>query len=160
MFFYKIWKLKEDLIIKEVEEKVYIFRFGNWVEKERVLFQQPWSFNKALMVIREFDGKYTADSIELSWCPFWVQIHGIPLGMMNENVARAIGSFIRQILVIDKGGDKVVWGHYLRVRILINVMKPLKRGTKVKSSGGEQVLVAFKYERLPDICFVCGRLDH
>ena len=106
--FCKIWKLKRDLIIKEVEEKIYIFRFGNWVEKERVLFQQPWSFNKALMVIREFDGKYTVDSIELSWCPFWVQIHGIPLGMMNENVARAIGSFIRQILEIDKGGDKVV----------------------------------------------------
>ena len=64
--FHKIWKLKGDLIIKEVDEKVYVFRFGSWVEKERVLIQQPWSFNKALLVMKEFDGKNTADSIELS----------------------------------------------------------------------------------------------
>ena len=81
--------------IKKVDEKVYIFSFGKWVEKERVLIQQPWSFNKALLVMKEFDGKNIANSIELSWCPFWVQIHGIPLGMMNENVAKAIGSSIR-----------------------------------------------------------------
>ena len=86
------------------------------MEKERVLIQQPWSFNKALLVMKEFDGKNTAESIELSWCPFWVQIHGIPLGMMNENVAKAIGSSIEQVLEIDKGGNKVAWGRFLRVR--------------------------------------------
>ena len=70
--FFKIWKLKGDLDIKEVDEKVYIFSFGKWVEKERVLIQQPWSFNKALLVMKEFDGKNITNSIELSWCPFWV----------------------------------------------------------------------------------------
>ena len=62
--FFKIWKLKGDLDIKEVDEKVYIFSFGKWVEKERVLIQQPWSFNKALLVMKEFDGKNITNSIE------------------------------------------------------------------------------------------------
>ena len=51
--------------------------------------------------------------------------------MMNENVVKAIGSSIEQVLEIDKGGNKVVWGRYLQVRVLINVHTALKRGTKV-----------------------------
>ena len=47
-------------------KKVYIFQFGSWLENEKILIQQPWSFNKALLVMKEFDGKNTADSIELS----------------------------------------------------------------------------------------------
>ena len=80
--------------------------------------------------------------------------------MMNENVVKAIGSSIEQVLEIDKGGNKVVWGRYLQVRVLINVHTALKRGTKVTISGGGQALAVFKYERLPDFCFVCGKLDH
>ena len=38
--FSKIWKLSGALSIKEVGEKVYLFRFEKWVEKERVLYQQ------------------------------------------------------------------------------------------------------------------------
>ena len=64
--FFKIWKLKKDLIIRRSMKKVYIFQFGSWVENEKILIQQPWSFNKALLVMKEFDGKNTADSIEMS----------------------------------------------------------------------------------------------
>ena len=85
-----------------------------------------------------------------------MQIHDIPLGMMNDNVAKAIGSFIGQVLEIDKGGNKVAWGCYLRVRVLINVYMALKRGTKVTTLGGGQVLAVFKYERLLDFCYICG----
>ena len=28
------------------------------------------------------------------------------------------------------------------------------------TSNGGQALTVFKYQRLPDFCFVCGRLDH
>ena len=61
---------------------------------------------------------------------------------------------------IDNGDGKAAWGRLLIVRVLLNVHKPLKRGTKVSTTRGGKVLAMFKYERLLDICFVCGRLDH
>ena len=88
-----------------------------------MFYQQPWSFNKSLVVMKDFDGHNTPKSIEISWCPFWVQIHGIPLRKMNEKVAQAIGKSIVEVL--DNGGEKAAWGRYLRVRILINVHKAL-----------------------------------
>lgn len=45
------------------------------------------------------------------------------------------------------------------MRVLINVTKPLLRGTKVNFDGNTSV-VLFHYEKLPDFYFVCGTLDH
>ena len=74
-----------------------------------MLNQQPWSFNKSLVVMRDFDWHSTLDFVEMSWCPFWVKIHGIPLGMMHEKVAYAIGRSIGEVIEVDNGGDKTTW---------------------------------------------------
>jgi hypothetical protein len=43
--------------------------------------------------------------------------------------------------------------------VLIDLRKPLKRGTVIKSQD-RSLKVYFKYERLPNFCFVCGRIGH
>ena len=51
-------------------------------------------------------------------------------------------------------------GHYLRIRVCFNVIKPLKRGSRVFVTRIGKVLAIFHYERLPDFCYVCEKLDH
>ena len=53
---YNIWKLSHGFEIKEVGDKVYVFQFEDGSEKDKVLVRQPWSFNKALIVLADFDG--------------------------------------------------------------------------------------------------------
>ncbi|KAL9443940.1 hypothetical protein AB3S75_017171 [Citrus x aurantiifolia] len=53
-----------------------------------------------------------------------------------------------------------VWRNYMRIRVSINVRKPLKRRMKLKKAGGDWIWVDFKYERLNIFCFICGLLDH
>ena len=48
-------------------------------------------------------------------------------------------------------------GKWLRVRVNINVHKPLKRGKLISVEGGKKVLAWFKYERLPDFCYFSQR---
>lgn len=48
----------------------------------------------------------------------------------------------------------------MRLRVLINVRKPLKRTKKIRKPGGEAKEVAFKYERLGHFCYLCGMLGH
>ncbi|XVF30293.1 hypothetical protein REPUB_Repub16aG0044300 [Reevesia pubescens] len=61
---------------------------------------------------------------------------------------------------VDTSDSNLVWGRFLPVRVLIKVTKPLKRGATLVVSGGKNVLVFFKYEHLPDLCYLCGWLDH
>ena len=54
--FIKIWRVSEGLTIREVGDKLYIFYFKDPLEKDRVIQKQPWSFNKSLLVMKDFDG--------------------------------------------------------------------------------------------------------
>lgn len=51
-------------------------------------------------------------------------------------------------------------GKYLRLRLNIDISKPLCRGRVVRMAGNEKGWVDFRYERLPIFCFWCGKLDH
>ena len=48
----------------------------------------------------------------------------------------------------------------MRVRVTLDVYQPLCRGRVIKLEDGEKIWVSFKYERLPNICYWCGCLDH
>jgi hypothetical protein len=48
----------------------------------------------------------------------------------------------------------------MRLRVRIDVRRPLKKDKKIKNMGGEWCIVNFKYEKLGVFCFVCGVLGH
>ncbi|KAL0401851.1 UNVERIFIED_CONTAM: hypothetical protein Slati_4215000 [Sesamum latifolium] len=52
------------------------------------------------------------------------------------------------------------WGSTLRVRVALNVNSPLKRALKLCSAGGEELLVLFTYECLPNFCYLCDKLGY
>lgn len=49
---------------------------------------------------------------------------------------------------------------YIRLRIRVDVRKPLKRCTKICKKHKKEVIVNCKYEKLGDFCFICGLLSH
>lgn len=48
----------------------------------------------------------------------------------------------------------------MRIRVSMNILKPLKRRMMIKREGGKLSWINFKYERLSSFCFVCGILGH
>ena len=99
--FIKIWKVSAGLSIREIDDRIFIFRFGNGLEKEREIQKQPWSFNKSLLVLRDFDGMSKPEDINMDWCPFWVQVHGLPLGLMNERIGLVLGESIGDVEEVE-----------------------------------------------------------
>ncbi|MBA0601165.1 hypothetical protein Gorai_004351, partial [Gossypium raimondii] len=51
-------------------------------------------------------------------------------------------------------------GEWCRLKINLNVHKPLRRGVFVSSDNRNQWWISFKYEKLPLFCFGCGRMGH
>ncbi|XVF28826.1 hypothetical protein REPUB_Repub15cG0065700 [Reevesia pubescens] len=77
---------------------------------------------------------------------------------MNAKVGAVISEALGDVEEVDTDSNST--RQYLRVKVNLNVGKVLRRGSKVNVDGGVKVLVMFKYEHLPDFCFVCGKLDH
>jgi len=48
----------------------------------------------------------------------------------------------------------------MRIRVLLDVTKPLKRREKIKKPGGDSGYIKFNYERLGNYCYFCGLLGH
>ncbi|TXG67034.1 hypothetical protein EZV62_008309 [Acer yangbiense] len=53
------------------------------------------------------------------------------------------------------------WDKFIRVKVQIDISKPLKRWLRLKLGKAEEIVViGLKYERLPDFCYACGRIGH
>ncbi|XP_030941471.1 uncharacterized protein At4g02000-like [Quercus lobata] len=155
-----MWKLKKEMKLSEIEEDLFLVEFGDEKDKRKVIDMSPWSYEKQLVIIQEFEAELTPKEIELKWSPFWVQMFNLPLKCRTRETGMVIGSKLGEVLEVDVPDLGVHWGKCLRVRIRIDVTKRLLRGKRFSIEGGESRWVNFKYKQLPNICYNCGLLSH
>ncbi|KAL8088288.1 hypothetical protein AgCh_038171 [Apium graveolens] len=91
---------------------------------------------------------------------FWIQIYDLPSGFINESVGRQLGNFFGEFLQYDEKNDASIWREFMRLKIRIDVRKPLKRKKKITRKNKTEVVVSSKYERLGEFCFSCGLVTH
>ena len=90
---------------------------------------------------------------------FWVQVHEIPIRFMSKETAESIcdiiGGVTRSVKAfVDEGGN------FVCVRVVVDIAQQLCRGRLVSLESGEESWLLFKYERLPNLCYWCGFLNH
>ncbi|KAL0003519.1 hypothetical protein SO802_017300 [Lithocarpus litseifolius] len=155
-----VWKPNKGVRISDIEEDLFLVEFGDKKDKQKVLDMCPWSYDKNLVLLQNFDGESAPKDIRLCRSPFWVQIHNLPLKSRTKQTGWMIGSKLGEVLEVDVPENGVQWGRYLRIRVKIDVTRKLVQGKKIKVENNEQRWVFFKYERLPNFCYLCGMLRH
>ena len=73
-----------------------------------------------------------------------------------ERLGRSIGEVVRTQVQDEDTGN----GRCMRVRVKVDITKPLNRGRKIGLANGGEGWVSFKYERLPNFCYWCGIPTH
>jgi len=81
------------------------------------------------------------------------------LQFMSQTIGQSIGNCLGEYLEYDEKNNNP-WHPYLRIRVFIDVRKPLKRTKRIKKQGNEVVEVSFKFEHLGTFCYLCGLLGH
>ena len=132
-----LWKPNRGLWISEIDEDLYLVEFGDGRDKKRILEMCPWSYEKQLVLLQEFEGERVPKDITIKWTLFWVQIYNLPLMSMTRESGMEIGGKIGRVLDVDVPEKGVQWGKYLRVRVRVDATKKLVRGKKVTIEGGE-----------------------
>ena len=154
------WKTTENFEIQDVGDNTTLFLFQNEEDMNRVLWASPWSFDKYLLVLQKLGKGDFVSSLSFDKTSFWIQIHGLPLRMQTTKVAKKITDSMGVIKKVDVGPMGFSVGKYLRLRLTIDISKPLCRGRVVRMGGNEKGWVDFPYKRLPIFCYWCGKLDH
>ena len=155
-----LWKPRKSIKFSELEEDLFLVEFGDERDKRRVLDMRPWSYEKQLVLLQEFEGELKLKEIVMKWSPFWVQMYNLPLKCRTKETAWAIGSKLGSVMEVDVSDSGVQWEKSLWARIMMDITKKLVRGKKITIEGGESRWIHFKYERLPNFYYNCGLLSH
>jgi hypothetical protein len=153
------WSAAKDVTFKALEPNLFLVQLhclGDW---SRVMDGSPWLFKGAAIVKEEYDGFFNVLSYKLDKILVWAWIQGVPEGLMKkkelaDRVAKKVGDPI--VVVVNEG--KINPTPYLRVRVWLDLKKPLVRVVPITLKEKMKYLV--QYEKLPSFCFFCGCMGH
>ncbi|KAH9680788.1 CCHC-type domain-containing protein [Citrus sinensis] len=155
-----LWRPGKGVCIKEVSPTLFLFQFFHEIDVKRVLEVGPWTFDQHILLVKRLEENEQPQLVPLFFTSFWIHIYNLPIGFMSEKVLKHIGNYVGTFVDSDENNFMGVWRTYMRIRVAIDVRKPLKHKMKLKKEGGEWFWIDFKYERLNIFCFICGLLGH
>lgn len=126
---------------------MFIVTFATKTNKQRVVNGEPWLFNTYLFALQDMDGTYQLAKTMINTKSFWIQLHNLPFHCKNRHYGNLIGEKIGKVLEIDVDYDDTGWGKYLRIRVEVNLYKPLARGRALEYNG-KKLWITLKYKKL------------
>uniref|UniRef100_A0A7N2LNL4 DUF4283 domain-containing protein n=1 Tax=Quercus lobata TaxID=97700 RepID=A0A7N2LNL4_QUELO len=108
----------------------------------------PWSFDKHLVVVQNYDVNIPLQDVSFDKVSFWVQVHDIPIRYMSKEVAEDICSSLGEVNRLRTQPTEE-GGCFIRVKVTVDVSKPLCQRQMVHLKEGGKVWVSFNKGTLP-----------
>ncbi|KAL0393034.1 UNVERIFIED_CONTAM: hypothetical protein Sradi_2526200 [Sesamum radiatum] len=96
----------------------------------------------------------------LDWSPFTMLVHDITLSLQTKTVAEHIGNKIGRFIDTEHHDDRVNWLATWKLKLSLDITKPLMRALCLENTKGDGFLVTFTYGKLPNFCYQCGVWGH
>lgn len=126
-----VWKPAMGVNIKDLKPGIFLFQFYHVDDLQWVMKGGPWSFDGSLLVLQTIKAGEDPVNVPLFELDFWIQIHGLPIGLMTENVGKQLGDFFGTFLQYDVNNNSSIWRECMRLKVRVDVRKPLKRKKKI-----------------------------
>lgn len=155
----KIWNPSKGVTCRELGSNLISFQFAMKRDMDRVLALEPWFFNKHLLVLRPLALNIQPSLMTFDTTPCWIRIYDLPILGRESKVINQIGSRFGEVLEVDES-TMMGLARSVRLKILLNLNKPMKRGTKIRIGSAEPCWLPATYERISSFCYWCGKLGH
>ena len=67
-----IWKPNKGVQIMEIDDELYLVKFGDGRDRKKIMDMSPWSYEKQLVLLKGFEGEQVPKDISIKQSPFWV----------------------------------------------------------------------------------------
>ena len=155
-----LWKLIGEMKIWDIGGNILLFEFDDALDLERVLELEPWNYDKSLVVFRCTVDVESAPLLPFDFVTFWVQLHNVPNQCLTQVTSEAVGNTIRALVQVADPEDDGEGGEFLRIRVVIDIKKPLTRCCKLWSKGEHVGWTLLKFEWLPNFCYWCRKVTY
>lgn len=105
----KIWRPMKSIKFHDMSLVLILVEFGDIQDKDRVQCEGPWSLDKQLVLVKEFDGRQQVHQNYVTKAPFWIQIYDLPLMAQNEYISKLTGSFLGKAEEVDLVRGEMAW---------------------------------------------------
>ncbi|CAL1403478.1 unnamed protein product [Linum trigynum] len=154
------WSRFGEIDIRYLRENKFVFSFPSEAIRERVWMERPWILSNTLVALKKWDGGIKPEEVEVDSMAIWVQIHDLPQKFRSEENLKAVAGFFFGMHKYDKSGIEFNgWRRYVRFLVEVELNEPIPVGFDCPW-GEKKVEVVFKYEKLGDLCYYCGRISH
>ncbi|PPD98816.1 hypothetical protein GOBAR_DD04153 [Gossypium barbadense] len=116
-----IWKTKKKFEIQTVGQNLYLIVFELEEDLELIMEGRPWLFRKSLILFDRLNQSVERSQIRLHSSSFWLKIGPCLPEFDKKDLLHSIGVTFGGVLKSEIGGE------WCRLRINLNVQKPLRR---------------------------------
>lgn len=101
---------------------------NNMVDKEHVLEGCPWSFHNQILLLQEVRSDQQPCKVTFKHSPFRARILDVVwFSRRSGHMSWEIGEALGRLIEFDKT-DPLGWEEFMRVKVMIDLQKPLRRG--------------------------------
>ncbi|GLT68115.1 hypothetical protein SLA2020_403740 [Shorea laevis] len=155
------WNFLRSLTFEDRDDDLLVFTFEDMDDLHHVLDYSPWNIKGSPLFLKYWATDAAIEDFDFNKGEYWIQVHGLPLDMMTTDNAAAIGASLGDFISCDNADNsKPSRKSFLRIRVSINLLLPLSPGFTHHRPPKPPIWIQYKYERLSDYCYVCGRLGH
>jgi hypothetical protein len=129
------WAPAKEVTFIDIEENRFLVQancLGDW---KKITEQGPWIFRDHGLLIEKYDGSCRASAVELNRIHAWVRIHDIPELFRKRSLMLGLAESIGEVIMVDMNGTGPDGGDFFRVRVWLDVRKPLTRFVSFKPEG-------------------------
>ncbi|KAL4295395.1 hypothetical protein GQ457_12G013690 [Hibiscus cannabinus] len=159
--FRSVWKSKNIIEILELRPNFFLIKPVGAEAKGMILKRRPWVVHEDLFSIEPYNPEWHAADFTFTSMVIWVWVYQLPLRAMNGNTGLQLGGSIGKAIGVDHRVEGGNLGEFLRIRVSIDITKPLRRCILLGNGQGKKPSPCpLKYERLPRFCYYCGLIGH
>ncbi|KAL9677393.1 hypothetical protein QQ045_005622 [Rhodiola kirilowii] len=100
------------------------------------------------------------EAVNFNKLKVWIQINNLPIGFMNDDVARGFAEVVGRLCKGSQKGAELVKSKFARYQMVIDVFEPIIIGCYLEMRNEGVEWSKFKYEKLPSLCYKCEAISH
>ena len=143
----------------EVGDNMYGITFKSEDILNRAIEKGLWVIIGNYLVLKRWSKGMAMDEVDFSVIQFNIQVHNLPIEMLTIKNAEVIGNKMGCFIQADREWiNEGIGKCFLRIKVRIQVNKPLIDGFWLPIREKERRWIMIKYEKLYELCFAYRRL--